>query len=148
MRFSQNQGIEINNEVRNLLEKAIEREKSQNRLAIKMSIPAQNVQNWRGTGKRVGEYILWDQWERVRQYLVANGDIAAEDPRWMTPAEMRKRLLANTGLSLSDSERKLVEAYRKSSREQKMMFDSQALMLLANEKESSSVPSMAVNDTF
>ncbi len=143
MRFSQNQGIEISNEVRILLERAIEREKTQNRLALKMSIPAQNIQNWRGTGKRVGEYILWDQWERVRRYLVANGDISAEDPRWMTPSEMGERIMSNVGLSLSDRERRLVEAYRLSSLEQKKMFDSQVLMLLANEKENSSEPSMA-----
>ena len=111
MKFTQNQGIEIDETIKRMLETAIKRETSQNRFAIAVGVPAQNVQNWRGTGRQVGEYILWDQWEKLKPYFVRNGDIDGDDPRWMTPAEMRDRL----SRQLSPEERQLLVDYRKSN---------------------------------
>ena len=108
MKFSSNQGIEIDETVKKMIETAIGSEGSQNRFALAIGVPAQNVQNWRGTGSRVGEYILWDQWEKIKPYFIRNGYISADDVRWMTPDEMRLRLSAQ----LADDERAALELYR------------------------------------
>ena len=110
MKFSENQGIEIDATVKELLEVAVKREGSQNKLAQQMGVPAQNVQNWRGLGNRKGEYILWEQWEKIKPYFTSRGLIDGSDPRWMTPKEMRERLLsANSDLS-ADERRVFAEA--------------------------------------
>ena len=115
MNFDANQGIEITDEVRELIKKGIEKEGSQGKLAAAMGVPAQNVQNWRGTGRQKGEYILWSQWKKIRPYFVSRGLLDGSDPRWLTPSEMRSRLIDNSALVLSSTEKQLIEYYRNST---------------------------------
>lgn len=112
MNFDQNQGIEITDEVKELFEIGKKKEGSQGKLAAAMGVPPQNVQNWRGTGRQKGEYILWNQWEKIRPYFISRGLIDGNDPRWLTPSEMRDRLANGTLSRLPDDERQLLELFR------------------------------------
>ncbi len=144
MKFSENQGIEIDETVKQLIEKAIKREGSQNRFAIAIGVPAQNVQNWRGTGRQVGEYILWDQWEKVKPYFIRNGDISADDVRWMIPSEMRERLLSTIkggGMdALCEEEKTLIQNYRLANEAGKIAIKATAEAQAAIAKRDASKP--------
>lgn len=112
MNFDQNLGIEITEEVKNLIKIGIEKEGSQGKLASAMGVPPQNVQNWRGEGNRKGEYILWSQWEKIRHYFISRHLIDGNDPRWLTPSEMRERLVSGVLMQLPPDERELLEQFR------------------------------------
>ena len=112
MNFDTNQGIEITDEVKKLIEAGIKAEGSQGKLAAAMGVPPQNLQNWRGNGNRKGEFILWNQWEKIRHYFVSRRMIDGSDPRWLTPSEMRGRLANGASGRLPDDERQLLELFR------------------------------------
>lgn len=112
MRFDQNQGIEITDEIRAIFKAGIAKEGSQGKLALAMGVPPQNIQNWRGEGKHKGEFILWNQWEKIRPYFVSRGLIDGNDPRWLTPSEMRERLAGAPGAQLPPDELKILSLYR------------------------------------
>lgn len=112
MNFDLNQGVEITDEVKRLIKVGIEKEGSQGKLAAAMGVPPQNVQNWRGTGRQKGEYILWNQWEKIRPYFVSRGLIDGNDPRWLTPSEMRERLANGSLNQLPADERELLGLFR------------------------------------
>lgn len=112
MNFDKNQGIEITDEIKDLIKVGIEKEGSQGKLASAMGVPPQNIQNWRGTGRQKGEYILWNQWEKIRPYFVSRGLINGDDPRWLTPSEMRERIHTHALIKLPNDEQQLLELFR------------------------------------
>lgn len=52
--------------------------------------------------------ISWDQWKKVRAYLIKVELIDGEDPKWMLPSQMRERLLGADGIATGEEERRLL----------------------------------------
>lgn len=94
MKFSQDFGIKINDEIKNLLDSCIQNEGNAAKLAHAIGTTKTNITTWTGKGKRKGEFITWDKWGSLRKYLISRGLIFDDDPRWMLPSQMRERLMA------------------------------------------------------
>jgi len=111
MKFNKEFGIAINEGIKKALERAIEREGSRFQLAKTIKINNQTIYNWQGQGARQGEFITWEQWKPLRDYLAGHGEIARGDPRWMLPSEMRDAL-ENGDTARNDDEARLLQLYR------------------------------------
>ena len=111
MKFSGESGIRITEEVRNLVNRAIEIAGSQNRLHEETKINQGSLSFWTGKGNRKGEIITWDQWKPLRNYLAAHRALDAADPRWMLPSELRDAL-QNGDAIRSDDEARLLDLFR------------------------------------
>ena len=111
MKFSEESGIKITEEVRNLVNHAIEIAGSQNRLHEETKISQVAISYWTGKGNRKGEIITWDQWKPLRNYLAAHRALDAADPRWMLPSELRDAL-QNGDAIRSDDEARLLDLFR------------------------------------
>lgn len=93
MKFSENFGIKIDTEVNNFLLRGIQREGRQSKFARAIGVTPVNLSRWLGkTKKGDAEYITWDQWAKVRAYLIKAGEIKADDIRWMPPTALRDAL--------------------------------------------------------
>lgn len=126
MAFSNSSGMYISDDVKKLIEKAIKREKRQIYLAEKMGITNAALVNYRGKdeNKRKSYIITWEAWAKMREYFIKHGDISPDDPRYMTPAEMLNRLLADLNehgkvpplsenLAQNEDELELLRCFRK-----------------------------------
>jgi len=111
MKFSEESGIRITEEVRKLVNHAIEIAGSQNRLHEETKISQVAISYWTGKGNRKGEIITWDQWKPLRDYLAARGKISATDPQWMLPSELRNAL-ETVSAARDDDEARLLQLYR------------------------------------
>ncbi len=131
MKFSEELGIKIDSEVMELLKKAIEHAGNRRKLAAAINIGYTTLGNWLGVNEQKGEFITWEQWPAIRNYLVKAMLVDGENPRWMTPSEMRESLSSQ----LSPSERRLLKAYRLMDDLQRQMWDAQVAVILAAEKE-------------
>ena len=94
MIFTDEMGILITPEIINFLKVALQREGKKSCLARSIGVTESNIGHWLGDTQQKGTYILWDQWKKVRSYLIKAELIDAEDPRWMLPSQMRERLMA------------------------------------------------------
>ena len=97
MIFTDEMGILITPEIINFLKVALQREGKKSCLARSIGVTESNIGHWLGDTQQKGTYILWDQWKKVRAYLIKAELIDAEDPRWMLPSQMRERLMAIRG---------------------------------------------------
>lgn len=102
MTFSENIGVKIDTEVKNFLLRGVQREGLQSKFARAVGVTAMNLSRWLGETKRNVDYITWDQWDKVRDYLIKNGEIDASDIRWMPPSALRDAL-ASSSASVSGS---------------------------------------------
>ena len=89
-------GIYITDTLVTLLNRAVQLEGRQSKLARKMDVPENNLSNWLGKTQKTSLMISWDQWKKVRAYLIKVELIDGEDPKWMLPSQMRERLSALT----------------------------------------------------
>ena len=111
MKFSEEFGIFISDEVKKMLNRAIEIAQNRRQLALQLKIGPTTISNWLGASDRKGEFITWEQWKPLRDYLAAHGEIARGDPRWMLPSEMRNAL-ENGDIARNDDEARLLQLYR------------------------------------
>ena len=112
MEWNEEIGVPITEEIHGYLDKAIKIAKNKAQLAKILGLNDNVIKTWLGGGSQIGKYIGWAHWRIIRGYLVANKLIDGNDPRWLTPSEMRERL-ANGALSrLPDDERQLLELFR------------------------------------
>lgn len=111
MKFTEDFGIPINQEVEELLQKAISHAGNRRQLALQLKIGTTTISNWLGASDRKGQYITWDQWKPLRDYLAAHRALDAADPRWMLPSELRDAL-QNGDAIRSDDEARLLDLFR------------------------------------
>ena len=94
MIFTDEMGILITPEIIGFLKAALQKEGKKSCLSRSIGVTESNIGHWLGDTQQKGTYILWDQWKKVRSYLIKAELIDAEDPRWMLPSQMRERLMA------------------------------------------------------
>lgn len=92
--LSEHDGVFITDDLVSRLNRAVQLEGRQSKLARIMNVPENNLSNWLGKTKKTSSMISWEQWAKVRSYLIKAELIDAEDPRWMLPSQMRERLMA------------------------------------------------------
>ena len=107
MIFTDEMGILITDEIIGILKKALQQEGKKSRLARAIGVTESNIGHWLGDTQQKGEYIVWDQWKKVRSYLIKVELIDGEDPKWMLPSQMRERLEALSDGSGGDGRRLL-----------------------------------------
>ncbi len=100
MTFSENIGVKIDTEVKNFLLRGVQREGLKSKFARAIGVTAMNLSRWLGETKRNVDYITWDQWDKVRDYLIKNREIDPTDTRWMPPSALRDAL-ASSAASVS-----------------------------------------------
>lgn len=93
MKFSEELGLALSPELRELLEKGGQKAGGTSAFCAACRIPACSYHFWTGNGKRKAEYITWDTWERVRNALAQLRLLDPADPRWMLPSELRAEVL-------------------------------------------------------
>ena len=135
MKFSDELGIQIDDEIRKTLEKAVSKAGNRRKLCLLLKISYTTLGNWLGANERQGEYITWAQWPSIRDYLVANQLLNGFDPRWLIPSEMRARLLEHPSDNITAEEWKLIQDYRLSSDETKENIRDMAARSAAKKKE-------------
>ena len=92
--LSEHDGVFITDDLVSRLNRAVQLEGRQSKFARIMNVPENNLSNWLGKTKKTSSMISWEQWAKVRSYLIKAELIDAEDPRWMLPSQMRERLMA------------------------------------------------------
>ncbi len=135
MKFSAELGIQIDDEIKKTLEKAVSKAGNRRKLSLLLKISYTTLGNWLGKNKQQGEYITWEQWPSIRDYLVANKLLNGSDPRWFTPSEMRTRLLEHPSDNITAEEWKLIQDYRLSSDETKENIRDMAARSASKTKE-------------
>lgn len=101
-------GIFITDELISLLKRSVQLEGRQSKLARAMGVPENNLSNWLGNTQNTISMISWDQWKKVRSYLIKVELIDGDDARWMLPSQMRERLLGADGIATGEEERRLL----------------------------------------
>ena len=108
MIFTDEMGILITDEIIGILKKALQQEGKKSRLARAIGVTESNIGHWLGDTQQKGEYIVWDQWKKVRSYLIKVELIDGDDARWMLPSQMRERLLGADGTATGGDGRRLL----------------------------------------
>lgn len=104
-------GIFITDELISLLKRSVQLEGRQSKLARAMGVPENNLSNWLGNTQNTISMISWDQWKKVRSYLIKVELIDGDDARWMLPSQMRERLLGADGIATGEEERRLLSLF-------------------------------------
>ena len=138
MKFSAELGIQIDDEIKTTLEKAVLKAGNRRKLCLLLKISYTTLGNWLGINKQQGEFITWEQWPPIRNYLVATQLLNGSDPRWLTPSEMRARLMERPSDNITAEEWKLVLNYRLSSEETRENIQEMAARSAAKTKERAS----------
>lgn len=112
MKFSKDFGIAITEDIKKIIQIASEKAGNAFALSKITNIPQPTISMWMGKGQRKGEFIVWDSWKPLRDYLVSAQIIEENDPQWMLPSEMRQKLEENKRLELADDERQALELFR------------------------------------
>ena len=112
MFFSQEIGIAITDEVKEILERAIKIDGNRLQFAKKAGVGFTSVSNWLGSNDRKGEYIVWDAWKKIRPHLEALAVIAEQDIKWMLPSELRELAKNKTSIGLTDDEKTMLSFFR------------------------------------
>lgn len=94
MKFTEEFGVKIDNDVKKYLARGIEQEGNQSKFARAIGVTDYNISNWLGEGKRKGEFITWDQWIKVWKYLTKAGIISPEEGRYMPPSVRLEALIS------------------------------------------------------
>lgn len=92
--LAEESGIIIDESLRTILLHAVQLEGKQSKLSRAIGVTENCISNWLGNTMKGTASITWDQWKKVRSYLIKAELIDAEDPRWMLPSQMRERLMA------------------------------------------------------
>ena len=100
-------GLLIDDDIRLILNHAVQLEGRQSKLARAIGVTENCISNWLGKTLKDTASITWDQWKKVRAYLIKVELIDAEDPKWMLPSQMRERLEALSDGSGGDGRRLL-----------------------------------------
>ena len=87
-------GIIVDESLRTIILHAVQLEGKQSKLSRAIGVTENCISNWLGNTMKGTASITWDQWKKVRSYLIKTELIDAEDPRWMLPSQMRERLMA------------------------------------------------------
>jgi SOS-response transcriptional repressor LexA len=90
----ENNGIQIDTTVKKILLRGIQREGKQSKFARTVGVTEMNLSRWLGETKRKTEFITWDQWDKIRNYLIKEGDISPDDIRWMPPSVLREGMIS------------------------------------------------------
>lgn len=133
-------GIYITNELVALLFRAVQLEGRQSRLARSMGVPENNLSNWLGKTQKTSSMISWDQWEKVRAYLVKMELIDSDDPKWMLPSQMRERLSAIGGGRGDGDARRLLYLFS-------LLSDAGRAALLKTAESMSTTPGLSISES-
>jgi hypothetical protein len=82
-------GMPIDTQVLNFLNRGVQREGRQSKFARLLGVTEMSLSTWLKKTKIDTSCIAWDQWAKIRTYLVDIGDIQQDDPQWMLPSELR-----------------------------------------------------------
>ena len=142
MKFSSEFGIEITEGVLQLLQKAVTHAGNKLQLSKQIKVGFSTLNNWIGINSRKGQYITWDQWKPLRDYLASRGEIDRADPRWMLPSELRNAL-ETVSAARDDDEARLLQLYRALTPDgqQTALNLMQSLQATLNKAPSGSAPS-------
>ncbi|MBQ9445058.1 MAG: hypothetical protein IJU61_00600 [Victivallales bacterium] len=94
--LAEESGLLIDDDIRLVLKHAVQLEGRQSKLARAIGVTENCISNWLGKTLKDTASITWDQWKKVRAYLIKVELIDGEDPKWMLPSQMRERLSALT----------------------------------------------------
>ena len=120
MKISQESGIKINDELRKIIEKALEKAGGKvNRLARLSGCKQPSVDRWVGRNKDKTDFISWDAWPVLRKHLQSCGLLNPNEPRWMTPSELLE--FTKTLSSLTKDETEILDLFRKLNDEGKLL---------------------------
>lgn len=104
MKISQESGIKIDEELRKIIGKALEKAGGRvNRLARLSGCKQPSVDRWVGKNQEKSDIISWDAWTSFRDYLVSTGLLKAGDPKWMTPSELLEYVKAIAPMDENES---------------------------------------------
>ena len=92
--LAEESGLIIDDDIRLILNHAVQLEGRQSKLARAIGVTENCISNWLGKTLKDTTSITWDQWKKVRAYLIKVELIDGEDPKWMLPSQMRERLSA------------------------------------------------------
>lgn len=92
MKFSREHGVEIDDAMHQVLTQAASIAGSRLQLSKQLGIGFSTLNNWYGNNYRKGEYITWEQWKPLREFLEAHGLLDADEPRWLLPSELLSEL--------------------------------------------------------
>lgn len=106
--LSEESGLVIDQALLTLLERAVQLEGRQSKLARAIGVPEISISTWLKKTQRNTISITWDQWKKVRSYLIKVELIDGDDARWMLPSQMRERLLGADGIATGEEERRLL----------------------------------------
>lgn len=101
-------GLVIDQALLSLLERAVQLEGRQSKLARAMDVPEMSLSHWLKKTQRDTISITWDKWKKVRSYLIKVELIDGDDARWMLPSQMRERLLGADGIATGEEEHRLL----------------------------------------
>ncbi len=104
-------GLVIDQALLSLLERAVQLEGRQSKLARAIGVTENCISNWLGNSAKGTLSITWDQWKKVRSYLIKVELIDGDDARWMLPSQMRERLLGADGTATGEEERRLLSLF-------------------------------------
>lgn len=104
-------GLVIDQALLSLLERAVQLEGRQSKLARAMDVPEMSLSHWLKKTQRDTISITWDKWKKVRSYLIKVELIDGDDARWMLPSQMRERLLGADGIATGEEERRLLSLF-------------------------------------
>ena len=120
MKISHESGIKINDELRKIIEKALEKAGGKvNRLARLSGCKQSSVDRWVGRNKDKTDFISWDAWPALRKHLQSYGLLNPNEPRWMTPSELLE--FTKTLSSLTKDETEILDLFRKLNDEGKLL---------------------------
>ncbi len=109
--LSEESGLVIDQALLTLLERAVQLEGRQSKLARAIGVPEISISTWLKKTQRNTISITWDQWKKVRSYLIKVELIDGDDARWMLPSQMRERLLGADGIATGEEERRLLSLF-------------------------------------
>jgi len=133
-------GITIDDSVLALLNRAVQLEGRQSKLARVLNVPEATLSIWRKNTQAETTSITWDQWKKVRAYLIKVDLIDADDPKWMLPSQMRERLVAIGGGRGDDDARRLLYLFS-------LLNDAGRSALLKTAESMSTTPGLSISDS-
>lgn len=133
-------GIPIDDSVLALLNRAVQLEGRQSKLARALNVPEATLSIWRKNTQAETTSITWDQWKKVRAYLIKVNLIDADDPKWMLPSQMRERLSAIGGERGDGDARRLLYLFS-------LLSDAGRAALLKTAESMSTTPGLSISES-
>ena len=136
--LAEESGLIIDRDLLAILKKAVQLEGRQSKLSRAIGVTENCISNWLGNTAKDTTSITWDQWKKVRAYLIKADLIDADDPKWMLPSQMRERLSAIGGERGDADARRLLYLFS-------LLSDAGRAALLKTAESMSTTPGLSIS---